>query len=258
MKRCRRPRAVPRVLGRLAAPGGGGPSTASTRPPTPRDDLAGRREGAARGLPSGALELEARLGSSSPKIGLAGCGANLLFLAGGDMRAPGGAPRRAGWCRSSARSRSRASDNPRALWIVGGGQLASPPAARGHPDQAAATYHLGTGHARARRPSRTATRPPDPRVGRAREPDVPCVRLHEHVDEEPRRGSRLRGRGALRPSRTGTTCGTSCCRRCERSPDDSGHLARDLVEHLEHAVDVLLRCAGPRPSTARRSTGPAG
>jgi hypothetical protein len=82
-----------------------------------------------------------------PKVGLAGCGANLLYLAGTD------AARRdallAEFVPVFREMAEQGRDNPRALWIVGGGQLSAPPPRGGHPDLAAATYRAALEAARA-------------------------------------------------------------------------------------------------------------
>jgi hypothetical protein len=111
--------------------------------PTP-DDLQADVESAARAFHR-ALELKP--GWIEPKIGLAGCGANLLFLAGGDSARQEAL--RAEYVPFFREIAEQGKDNPRALWIVGGGQLAAPPPRGGHPDQAAATYHSALEHARA-------------------------------------------------------------------------------------------------------------
>jgi hypothetical protein len=91
--------------------------------------------------------LAAKPGWIEPKIGLAGCGANLIYLAGGDE-----ARRQAVLAEFVPVFREigeQGKQNPRALWIVGGGQLAAPPPHGGHPDLAAATYRSALEAARA-------------------------------------------------------------------------------------------------------------
>jgi hypothetical protein len=73
------------------------------------------------------------------KVGVAGCSASLLYLAGHDAK------RREAllteflpvWKDMSEKGQQ----NPRVLWLVGGSQLSAPPPVGGDPVRAAATYH---------------------------------------------------------------------------------------------------------------------
>jgi len=73
------------------------------------------------------------------KVGVAGCSASLLYLAGKDAK------RREAllaeflpvWKDMSEKGQQ----NPRVLWLVGGSQLSAPPPVGGDPLRAAATYH---------------------------------------------------------------------------------------------------------------------
>lgn len=91
--------------------------------------------------------LQLQPGWIEPKVGIAGCGANLLYLAREDAaRTEALVAEFVPFFRDMA---EQGKDNPRALWIVGGGQLAAPPPRGGHPDQAAATYRSALQAARA-------------------------------------------------------------------------------------------------------------
>jgi hypothetical protein len=82
-----------------------------------------------------------------PKIGLAGCASNLFYIARDDPARTKAIVDEYGPFFRDLSAQGR--NNPRALWIVGGGQLAAPPPRGGHPDQAAATYRSALEAARA-------------------------------------------------------------------------------------------------------------
>jgi hypothetical protein len=81
-----------------------------------------------------------------PKIGMVGCSASLLFLAGDDQ------DRRrtllAEFLPVLKEMTAEGSDNPRALWMIGGMQLGAPPPYGGDPVKAAATLRKGVEAAR--------------------------------------------------------------------------------------------------------------
>jgi hypothetical protein len=84
--------------------------------------------------------LEAKPGWVEPKVGIAGAVASLLYLAQNAQDAP----RRQALLdeyRPTFRAMSEeGSENPRALWIVGGVELGAPPPVGGNPEKSAATH----------------------------------------------------------------------------------------------------------------------
>jgi hypothetical protein len=110
----------------------------------PPEDLRGDLEAAAAAF---RRALQHQPGWIEPKVGLSGCGASLLYLAGTDTA------RRdallAEFVPFFREMSEQGKDNPRALWIVGGGLLAAPPPRGGHPDRAADTHRLALEAARA-------------------------------------------------------------------------------------------------------------
>lgn len=110
--------------------------------PTPAD-LGADLEGAVRSF-RGALS--GRPGWTEARLGIVGCQANLLFLAGQDQ-----AKRDAILAEFLPVFRELAekdADNPRVLWLVGGSQLSAPPPYGGDVAKAAATYRRGLQAAR--------------------------------------------------------------------------------------------------------------
>jgi hypothetical protein len=75
------------------------------------------------------------------EIGIVGCLANLLFLAGDDQVAAGAIL--AAYVPMFRDLVARGPDNPRALWLIGGSQLGAPPPYGGDAAKAAATFQRG-------------------------------------------------------------------------------------------------------------------
>jgi hypothetical protein len=93
------------------------------------------------------------------KLGVAGCGANMLYLARDDPK----------WRETLLAEflpvwrdiTENGQENPRVLWLVGGSQLSAPPPVGGDPLKAVATYQRGLKAARAEGLRVQAERPPD-------------------------------------------------------------------------------------------------
>jgi hypothetical protein len=76
-----------------------------------------------------------------PQIGMVGCWSSLLFLTGQDK--PAFQAVLADYVPVAQSVRERGAKNPRALWLLGGTQLAAPPPYGGDAVKAAATYRQG-------------------------------------------------------------------------------------------------------------------